>query len=236
MDTERVTVYTDGGASPNPGPGGWGALILFGGKELELCGGDVDNTTNNRMELTAAVRALEAVPPHLPVHIRADSAYVVNGATSWYRGWLAREWFTSDGKPVANRDLWERLLDLADGRDIRWEHVKGHSGIEGNERADALATKGRLEALGDLPEDADDADETPLTDAQEPLYDALLSVRKRANDLHAMRVELDAWRRSAVREAVEGGLSHGMVARSLGVSRERVSQLTNGNAVQRPAR
>lgn len=144
---ERVVVYTDGGASPNPGPGGWGALVLFGGKELELCGGEGD-TTNNRMELLAAVKALEAVPSHLPLTLRVDSKYVIDGATAWHHGWVARGWATADGKPVKNADLWQRLLGLAEARDIEWEHVKGHSGIEGNERADALATRGRRELKG----------------------------------------------------------------------------------------
>lgn len=145
MDTtERVIAYTDGGASPNPGPGGWGVVIRYGGKTLELHGGEA-NATNNSMELLAAIQALETVPSHLPVTLRVDSLYVKNGATTWHHGWVARDWYNSDGKPVANRSAWERLLTLAEGRDIRWEHVKGHSGDEGNERADALATLGRSE-------------------------------------------------------------------------------------------
>lgn len=146
--TERVIVYTDGGASPNPGPGGWGVVIRYGGKTLELHGGDDSpDTTNNSMELTAAVRALEVIPPHLPLTLRVDSQYVKNGATDWHVGWVARDWRTADGKPVANRALWERLLSLAEGREIRWEWVKGHSGDAGNERADELATLGRAEAV-----------------------------------------------------------------------------------------
>ncbi|WP_078281739.1 ribonuclease HI [Mycobacteroides franklinii] len=144
--TERVIVYTDGGASPNPGPGGWGVVIRYDGKTLELRGGELD-ATNNTMELTAAIKALEAVPYHLPVTMRVDSQYVKNGAMDWHRGWMARGWCTSDGKPVANRVLWERLLTLAEGRDIEWQWVKGHSGDVGNERADELATLGRAEVV-----------------------------------------------------------------------------------------
>ncbi|WP_100482265.1 ribonuclease HI [Mycobacteroides abscessus] len=141
---ERVIVYTDGGASPNPGPGGWGVVIRYDGKTLELHGGHVD-TTNNAMELTAAVKALEAVPSHLPVVVNADSQYVVNGITSWMTGWKRRDWHKSDGSPVVNADLWKRLSALTEGRIVQWVWVRAHNGDEGNERADALATLGRSE-------------------------------------------------------------------------------------------
>ena len=141
-----LIAYTDGACSGNPGPGGWGVLMqaLKDGeivKERELCGGEPD-TTNNRMELLAAINALEALNRASDVTIVTDSAYVKNGITEWLTGWKRKNWRTSTGKPVKNDDLWKRL-DAARGRhQVRWEWVKGHAGHPENERADALARQG----------------------------------------------------------------------------------------------
>jgi ribonuclease HI len=132
-------VYTDGGASPNPGPGGWGAVLLRPGAEpVELSGGEA-HTTNNRMELTAAIRALEALGPAEAARLHVDSQYVRQGITAWLPAWIRRGWRKADGKPVENEDLWRRLWALASGRDLDWRWVRGHAGDRWNERADRLA-------------------------------------------------------------------------------------------------
>ncbi|GGE91960.1 ribonuclease HI [Stappia taiwanensis] len=137
----KVIIHTDGACSGNPGPGGWGALLRFGEHERELCGG-ARETTNNRMELTAAIEALEALKRPCTVELHTDSTYVRNGITQWLANWKRRDWRTSDKKPVKNADLWQRL-DAARGRhDVSWHWVKGHAGHEENERADALAREG----------------------------------------------------------------------------------------------
>jgi ribonuclease HI len=140
--TERIVIYTDGACRGNPGRGGWGAVLRFRGKEKTLHGGD-PQTTNNRMELTAAIRALEALNREdCAVDLYSDSRYVLEGISDWLPRWKARGWKTAGRKPVQNRELWQRLDELAARHDIRWHWVKGHSGVPGNERADALANLG----------------------------------------------------------------------------------------------
>jgi len=136
----RVEIYTDGACRGNPGPGGWGALLSSGEHEKELSGAEA-HTTNNRMELTAVIRALEALQRPSEVRIFTDSEYVRRGITEWVRSWKARGWKTADRKPVKNQDLWERLDTLAAVHKIEWRWVKGHSGVPGNERVDRLANE-----------------------------------------------------------------------------------------------
>jgi ribonuclease HI len=143
--TPDVVVYTDGACSGNPGPGGWGAILIWGGQEKELCGGE-SPTTNNRMELMAAIQALEALKRPCKVELHTDSQYVKNGITEWIRGWKARGWKTADKKPVKNDDLWKRLDEARLRHEVAWRWVKGHSGHVMNDRADALARKGLIEA------------------------------------------------------------------------------------------
>jgi ribonuclease HI len=135
-----VEIYTDGACRGNPGPGGWGALLTAGEHVKELSGAE-PLTTNNRMELTAVIRALEALKRPSRLRIFTDSEYVRRGITEWVRSWKARGWKTADRKPVKNQDLWERLDMLAAGHEIEWRWVRGHSGIPGNERVDRLANE-----------------------------------------------------------------------------------------------
>ena len=136
-----VIIHTDGACKGNPGPGGWGAILQAGEKTKELCGGE-PLTTNNRMELTAAIMALEALTRPCKIDLHTDSKYVMDGITSWIHGWKARGWKTADKKPVKNDDLWKRL-DVARARhEVKWHWVKGHAGHELNERADVLANQG----------------------------------------------------------------------------------------------
>ena len=142
---DDVVIYTDGACSGNPGPGGWGAVLTAGLHEREICGGE-RLTTNNRMELTAAIRALEALKRPCRVELHTDSQYVRQGITEWLAGWKGRGWKTADKKPVKNEDLW-RALDAARARhQVSWRWVKGHAGHPQNERADALARRGLQEA------------------------------------------------------------------------------------------
>jgi ribonuclease HI len=143
-----VDVYTDGACKGNPGPGGWGALLRFEGKERELFGGEAV-TTNNRMELVAVIEALSALTRPCRVRLHTDSRYVQQGITAWIQNWKRRGWRTADGKPVKNVDLWRRLDALAEGHEVRWIWVKGHAGHDGNERADALANRGVEMPAGD---------------------------------------------------------------------------------------
>ena len=136
--TKRVEIYTDGACRGNPGPGGWAATLELGEHLRELSGAEAA-TTNNRMELTAVIRALEALKRSSPLIIHTDSEYVRRGITEWIGGWKSRGWKTADKKPVKNRDLWERLDELSQQHDIEWRWVKGHSGVPGNERVDQLA-------------------------------------------------------------------------------------------------
>ncbi|MBI1235868.1 MAG: ribonuclease HI [Alphaproteobacteria bacterium] len=140
-----ITIHTDGACSGNPGPGGWGALLEWKGHEKELYGGEAE-TTNNRMELMAAICALESLKRPSTVRLVTDSVYVRDGVTKWIHGWKKNGWKTAAKKPVKNEDLWRRLEEAARRHDVRWDWIKGHSGDPGNERADALAVKGRDEA------------------------------------------------------------------------------------------
>lgn len=146
FEAAPMEIYTDGACSGNPGPGGWGVLIRQGGEERSLCGGEPD-TTNNRMEMQAAIEALRAVPEGGKAVIVTDSSYVKNGITSWISGWKRRGWKTADNKPVKNQDLWQALDALQAGRKIDWRWVKGHAGNEGNEKADELARDGMMPFL-----------------------------------------------------------------------------------------
>ena len=139
--TETVRIYTDGACKGNPGPGGWGALLRVGEREKELFGGEPD-TTNNRMELAAVINALASLKRACEVEIYTDSQYVRNGITEWLGQWRRHGWKTADGKPVKNLDLWQALEREAGRHKIRWHWVRGHSGHEENERADALANRG----------------------------------------------------------------------------------------------
>lgn len=137
--SEIVEIYTDGACSGNPGPGGWGVVLRAqGGQEKELSGGEME-TTNNRMELTAAIQALEALKRPCRVRVYTDSTYVRDGMSNWLRGWKKNAWRTSSNQPVKNLDLWQRLDALAETHDIEWHWVKGHAGHPENERADLLA-------------------------------------------------------------------------------------------------
>jgi ribonuclease HI len=146
LSATPVLIHTDGACVPNPGPGGWGAVLRHGDHELELCGGEPGTTTNNRMELTAPIRALEALKRPLTVHLHTDSTYVRNGITKWVAGWARNGWQTAAKQPVKNVDLWQRLQVLCDEHQVQWFWVKGHAGDEFNERADRLAAKGLAEA------------------------------------------------------------------------------------------
>lgn len=136
-----VVIYTDGACKGNPGPGGWGAWLRSGGHEKELWGGE-DQTTNNRMELTAVIESLAALKAPSRVTLHLDSEYVRNGITSWIHNWKRRGWRTASNQAVKNVDLWQRLDALTQAHQIDWRWVRGHAGDEGNERADALANRG----------------------------------------------------------------------------------------------
>jgi len=137
----RVEAFTDGACSGNPGPGGWGVLLRMGKHEKELCGGEPE-TTNQRMELQAAIEALKALNKKCHITIHSDSKYVIQGITEWIHGWEKNGWKNANKKPVANQDLWEALNVQAARHDVIWTWVKGHAGHPGNERADELARKG----------------------------------------------------------------------------------------------
>jgi ribonuclease HI len=141
----EVVIYTDGACSGNPGPGGWGVVLRWNGTEKELHGGE-PQTTNNRMELMAAIQALEALNRPSRVQLHTDSTYLLNGITKWIAGWQRNGWRTSARKPVKNEDLWRRLIAAMNGHQVSWLWVKGHAGEEGNERADTLARLGIEEA------------------------------------------------------------------------------------------
>jgi ribonuclease HI len=146
MTAALVEIYTDGACSGNPGPGGWGAVLRYQGHERELYGGEAAQTTNNRMELMAAIQALESLTRPVGVRLHTDSVYVRSGITAWLAGWKRNGWLTKDRKPVKNADLWQRLDAAAQRHTIEWLWVKGHNGDPGNERADGLANKGMTEA------------------------------------------------------------------------------------------
>lgn len=138
MSRKQVEVHTDGACLGNPGPGGWGALLRHAGRERELAGGEA-GTTNNRMELMAAIRALEALKEPCDVALYTDSQYVQKGIAEWLPNWIRRGWKTAGGDPVKNQDLWQRLHAAAQRHHVRWHWVKGHAGHPENERADTLA-------------------------------------------------------------------------------------------------
>jgi ribonuclease HI len=141
MSDHVVEIHTDGACRGNPGPGGWGALLRFNNQVKELWGGEAD-TTNNRMELMAAIRALEALKRPSRVKLYTDSIYVMKGIQIWIHDWKKRGWKTADKKPVKNEDLWRQLEAVANKHEVEWHWVKGHAGHPENERADALANKG----------------------------------------------------------------------------------------------
>ena len=143
--TPKVTIYTDGACKGNPGPGGWGAILFYGDKKKEICGGE-PATTNNRMELMGAISALELLNRPCKVELHTDSQYVMKGIQEWIRGWKARGWKTADRSPVKNDDLWKRLDAARERHDVDWRWVKGHAGHPLNERADALANEGLRKA------------------------------------------------------------------------------------------
>lgn len=141
MNGDTVDIFTDGACSGNPGPGGWGALLRMGGHEKEICGGQA-HTTNNRMELLAVIRALEALKRPVRARVHTDSQYVQKGISVWIHSWKKRGWKTADRQPVKNADLWQELERIASAHEIEWHWVRGHAGHADNERADALAREG----------------------------------------------------------------------------------------------
>ena len=145
--TDTINIWTDGSCSGNPGPGGWGVLMLSGDHEKELFGGQ-ENTTNNQMELTAAIEALNALKKPSRVTLHTDSTYVKDGLTKWIHGWKKNGWKTAAKKPVKNKELWQALDAACTRHDITWKWVKGHAGDPGNERADELANRGTDMAKG----------------------------------------------------------------------------------------
>ena len=144
--TPSVVIYTDGACSGNPGPGGWGAILISGGHRRDILGGELA-TTNNRMELMAAIQALEALNKPCKVELHTDSQYVMKGISEWIHGWKKRGWLTADKKPVKNDDLWRRLDQARLRHQVDWRWVKGHAGHELNEHADALARQGMQDRL-----------------------------------------------------------------------------------------
>ncbi len=143
-----VTIYTDGACKGNPGPGGWGVLMSWNNHEKELFGGELE-TTNNRMELMAAIQALESLKRSADIQLYTDSKYVMDGLTKWMPNWKKNGWKTAAKKPVKNADLWQRLDAAREPHQVNWNWVKGHAGDPGNERADALANLGIEQALLD---------------------------------------------------------------------------------------
>ncbi len=141
MADGKVEIFTDGACSGNPGPGGWGALLRYNGREKELFGGE-RHTTNNRMEMMAAIMALESLKRPVKAVLSTDSSYLKNGITKWLPGWKAKKWRTADNKPVKNVDLWQRLEKAIERHEVQWRWVKGHAGHAENERVDALARQG----------------------------------------------------------------------------------------------
>ena len=145
--SDHVIIHTDGACKGNPGPGGWGALLIAGDKRKELFGGE-KQTTNNRMEMMAAIEALNALKQPSKVTLHVDSTYVKDGLTKWIKGWKRNGWKTASKQPVKNQDLWQALDEACQRHDITWKWVKGHDGDPGNERADELARMGTVQARG----------------------------------------------------------------------------------------
>jgi ribonuclease HI len=144
----QVIIYSDGGAKPNPGPGGWAALLMFDQFRKEISGGEF-NTTNNQMELTAAIEALETLNQPCDVTLYTDSEYLKNGITQWMKGWVKKGWRTASGGPVKNQELWERLHEATQRHRVTWKWVRGHAGHQHNERVDQLATAAREKLMRD---------------------------------------------------------------------------------------
>ena len=144
--TEMIEIYADGACSGNPGPGGWGFVLKKGSDVTEVFGGEI-NTTNNRMEMTAAIRALESIQEKLPIHLHTDSMYLKDGITQWIQKWKQNGWKTANKQDVKNKDLWQILDALCQQNDITWHWVKGHAGHPDNERADILARHGVVEQM-----------------------------------------------------------------------------------------
>jgi len=147
QDGDFIDIFTDGACSGNPGPGGWGVILRWRGKERELWGGE-PNTTNNRMEMTAAIRAIEAVKRPVKIRLHTDSTYVKDGITKWIANWKKKGWRTANRKPVKNMDLWQFLDEAAARHEVEWHWVKGHAGHPENERADELARRGIIDHDG----------------------------------------------------------------------------------------
>ena len=144
----EVTIYTDGACSGNPGPGGYGAILKYGDRIKEISGCEIE-TTNNRMELMAVIKALSQLKRPCTLKVVTDSQYVVKGMTQWLQGWIKRNWINSQKKPVLNRDLWERLLKLSEPHRIEWRWIRGHHGHKENERCDELARNAIRQCAGD---------------------------------------------------------------------------------------
>ena len=142
---KRVEIFTDGACKGNPGPGGWGAILRMGRHEKDLSGGEAD-TTNNRMEMTAVIRALTTLIEPCEIMLHTDSRYVIDGMTKWVEGWKRKGWVNASKQPVRNQDLWHELTEAALRHKIEWEWVKGHNGHPENERADQLASDAAMEA------------------------------------------------------------------------------------------
>ena len=147
MSEGEAEIYADGACKGNPGPGGWGVVLRTGGTERELCGGE-RQTTNNRMELTAVIEGLRALPGRTKASVYTDSQYVQKGISEWIHSWKRRGWLTADRKPVKNADLWRTLDEVARAHEVKWHWVKGHAGHPENERADRLANKGIPQEAG----------------------------------------------------------------------------------------
>jgi ribonuclease HI len=144
--TNKVYIFTDGACRGNPGPGGWGVLLRYKEKEMELCGGEA-NTTNNRMELMAAIQGLEALKKPCQVSLTSDSIYLLKGISEWLPNWIRKNWMTAAKTPVKNVDLWQRLVAAQQNHEVEWHWIKGHAGHVENERADRLANQGLDEFL-----------------------------------------------------------------------------------------
>lgn len=187
MSTEMKTeinpptlIFTDGASSGNPGPGGWGAIILRPDGWVKELGGGASMTTNNRMEMTAAIEAIETLNESEPITLLTDSMYLIKGITEWLESWRRRNWTSTQGEPIANVDLWQELAQIVEGRNIHWQHVRGHSGIPGNERADEIAVAFSQGQTPDLYESTLSAYPVPLADLS-PTIDPKNAKKKKSS-------------------------------------------------------
>lgn len=223
-----IVVNTDGGCSPNPGPGGWGVVISMPEGPLDLCGGESDST-NNRMELTAAIRALEYFPEGAQIEMRCDSEYVVNSTTKWMAGWKAKGWRNSKG-PVMNLDLMQRLDELTRRRDVKWRWVRGHAGDPLNERADRLVARGRREPCSQSAQPS-----STLSDAEIAPTSTLLPLAGAVAARHIITFPIDlALARAISRAAKQAGTTHAVfmedaVVSSLRSARKRRHACARGH-------